>query len=93
MNDACAHAGRKVGNDVQQARLADACRSVNVEHRKRRFGRLQRHPEQFDLGYAPDEPAPPARRQQVPERAHRSHLSHNGRIGAEGRDDQQRVFA
>jgi hypothetical protein len=67
---------------VEQPRLADPRRPVDVEHRELRFGRLQRHPEQLDLGCAADEPAPPARRQQVAERPGGPRLGHGGRIGA-----------
>jgi hypothetical protein len=66
------------GEDVQQARLADACWSVDVEQRERRLGRIERRLKELDLGRAAGEPAPPARRQQVAERAGRPHLHHDG---------------
>jgi hypothetical protein len=90
-NHARARVGRKPGIDVQQPRLADAWWSMDVEQQKRRFGRVERDPKQLDLGCAADEPAPPARRQQVAERAGRPHLGHGGRIGAEVRDHQPHV--
>ena len=43
---------------VEQARLADSRRSVQVEHRERRFVGCQRSSEQLDLGRPPDEAAP-----------------------------------
>jgi len=58
-----------------------------VEHQKRRFGLLQRQPAELDFGRAADEPAPPARCQQVTERADGPDLGHSGRIGADVRDD------
>jgi hypothetical protein len=60
---------------------------VDVEQQKRRVGRLQRQPEELDLGCTANEPAPPARCQQVTERADRSDLGHRGRIGADVRGD------
>jgi hypothetical protein len=60
---------------------------MDVEHQKRRVGRLQRQPKELDLGCAADEPAPPARCQQVTERADRPDLGHSGRIGADARGD------
>jgi hypothetical protein len=56
-----------------------------MEHREQRFGRIQRHPKQLDLGSAADEPALPARRQQIAKRPARPNLGHSGRIGAEVR--------
>jgi hypothetical protein len=87
-NHARARVSRKPSIDVQQPRLADAWWSVDVEQQKRRLGRLERDPKQLDLRCAADEPAPPARRQQVTKRAGRPHLGHSGRIGAEVHVDQ-----
>ena len=85
------HAGARVrgqpGKDIQQARLADAWGSVNVQYRERRLGRVEGGPEELDLGCPPHEPAPAPGRQQVTDRAGRPHLGHVGRIGAEVRDD------
>ena len=72
--------------DIQQPRLADARRPVNVQHRERRLDRVERHPEQLDLGFASHEPVPPARGQHVAERPGRPHLGHSGRIRAKLRD-------
>ena len=77
-----ARIGGKRRIDVQQARLADAWWSMDVQHRERRFGRLQRSPEQLDLGCPADEAPLPARRQQVPERADRPRPGHHQRLGS-----------
>jgi hypothetical protein len=39
-NHARARTRGQPSEDVQQARLADACEAVEVEHQERRFGRL-----------------------------------------------------
>ena len=57
--------GSKVRIDVQQGRLANAWRSIEVQQRNWRFGRLERDPKQLNLGLAADESVPPTRRQPV----------------------------
>lgn len=72
---------------IQQPGLAHASWPVQVEHRTRWFGRVKRGPEELGFGCAPDDPAPPTRRQQAAaEAAGSPHLGHSGRIRAEVRN-------
>ena len=58
-----------LGDHVEQAALADPARTREPQHRERRLGRLERRPDQLELGVPTDEAATPARGQDLAEGA------------------------
>ena len=76
-----ARVGCQLSTDVQQAGLANAWWTVDVEYQERRFGRLQSGLKQLDFGCAANKAVPPARRQEVADSVDRPCLGHSGSIG------------